>query len=157
MASPQVPAAPARSHPRRVDAEGPRPDLNIGADQVAFFVLKAHEFDEKEPPVAEDEGSNPSDDPISSLSDFADDPTMQEISSFLEALSEEAQNELVAMMWLGRGDFDAETWQQAVAEAGAVRDRHVPSYLLGTPLLGEYVEQGYNLLGYSCAEEEGHL
>ena len=76
----------------------------------------------------------------------------------LDALTEEAQNELVAMMWLGRGDYDADAWQQAVTDAGAVRNRHVPGYLLGTPLLGEYVEQGYNLLGYSCVAEEGeHL
>ena len=148
----------ARPHARRVDTDGPQPDLSIGADQVAFIITKAHEFDGKEQPVADDDGSNPSDDPLSTIAESADDPTVQEMSSFIDALSEEAQNELVAMMWLGRGDYDVDAWRQAVNEASSVRDRHVPTYLLGTPLVGDYIEEGYNLLGYSCIDEEAeHL
>lgn len=150
----------ANSHIRRVDGDGPRPELSIGADQVAFVVVKAHEFDEKEPALADDDGSNPTDDPVTALVETREDPTAQELSSFIEALSDDAQNELVAMMWLGRGDYSVDEWASAVVDATntSLRSRHVPAYLIGTPLLGELIEEGYNLLGYSCIDEEAeHL
>lgn len=162
MVSPRATATPsgAPSHIRRVDAEGPRPELNIGADQVAFVVVKAREFDEKQPAAAEDEGSNPADDPIVALVESNEDSTAHELASFIGALSDDAQHELVAMLWLGRGDYGADEWTAAVADArdAGRRENHAATYLLGTPLLGDLIEEGYNQLGYSCTDEEAeHL
>jgi hypothetical protein len=30
-----------------------------------------------------------------------------------------------------------------------MREKHIPRYLLGTPLLGDYLEEGLSQLGYS--------
>ena len=82
-----------------------KPDLSISLDKVCFFVLKAREFDVKDVVTDPDSGSNPSDDAmISVLEDHDDDPTQQELRSFIDALTEDEQIDLVALTWPGRGD-----------------------------------------------------
>ncbi len=55
-------------------------------------------------------------------------------------------------MWLGRGDFDIEEWGTALAEARSNRNARTASYLLGTPLVADYLQEGLSLHGYSCDE-----
>jgi hypothetical protein len=62
-------------------------------------------------------------------------------------LSDREQAELVALMWLGRGDVEPEEWQETVRLAAERRDRPTEDYLLGHPLLGEYWAEGADKLG----------
>lgn len=127
--------------------------LNISLETVCFIIVKAREFDEKVEPDDPDPGSNPSDDKdVSVLQDFDDDPTLQELTSTIEALNEDAQDDLLALTWLGRGDFDS--WEEATRAVADTRDKHVSTYLLGTPMLGDYLEEGLSKLGLSCEEFE---
>jgi Protein of unknown function (DUF3775) len=81
------------------------PTLSISPEKVCFFALKAREFDVKDVVTDPDSGSNASDDAmISVLEDHPDDPTHQELRSFIDALTEDEQVDLVALTWLGRGD-----------------------------------------------------
>ena len=61
-------------------------------------------------------------------------------------------------MLVGRGDFGAEEWMDATAEA---KDRPQPStaaYLLGIPTVGDFLEEGLSAFGLSCDEmERGRL
>jgi hypothetical protein len=72
-------------------------------------------------------------------------------------LSEDAKEELVALMWIGRGDYTADAWDEAVSDAREMRDQHVPSYLIGTPLLGDLLEEGLSQIGRSCSDYEGDV
>ena len=56
-------------------------------------------------------------------------------------------------MWLGRGDFDPREWHDALAQARQIHNAHEASYLIGTPLLADYLEEGIAALG-SAREEE---
>jgi Protein of unknown function (DUF3775) len=47
--------------------------------------------------------------------DYANDPTLDELKSFLEAQSDDEPRELLALAWVGRGDFGAEEWPDALA------------------------------------------
>jgi hypothetical protein len=88
------------------------------------------------------------------LEDYGDDPVAEEIRGVVEDLNEDEQVELVALIWVGRGDFAAAEWEEALA---AARERHTgPSsaYLLGMPLLGDLLEEGFTALGYSCQDYE---
>ncbi len=58
------------------------------------------------------------------------------------------------MLWIGRCDHDLSDWEQALKEAGETVTPSFPSYLVGTPLLGDLLEEGYSKLGYSCEEHE---
>ena len=51
------------------------------------------------------------------LFDYPDHPTVEEIRGFLESLNEDEATELLALVWVGRGDFDIDEWDEAVIEA----------------------------------------
>lgn len=129
--------------------------LTIPLEKVCFIIVKAREYDEKEPVVDPDEGSNPSDDrAIDILEDLPDDPTFEELSGAITGLNEDEQIDLVALAWIGREDYSAEEWEEARSEAADVRDKHVPDYLLGMPQLGDLLEEGLAALGHSCEDFE---
>jgi len=135
------------------------PEINI--DKVCYLIVKAREFDVKVDVEEPDPGGNPSDsDSREVLQDYADDPTLQEIKSFVDDMNEDEQIDLVALMWLGRGDYDVSEWEEARAEAIRARDEHghTSEYLLGAPLLGDYLEEALSQFGESCKDIElNHL
>lgn len=127
--------------------------LGISTDKVCFIILKAREFHAKEQVVIPEPGSNPTDDrALQVLADHADDPTYQELKYLIEDMDEEEQVNLVALMWLGRGDYSADEWGNALADARARLSNHTAEYVIGTPLVADDLEEGLSELGYACQE-----
>jgi hypothetical protein len=126
--------------------------LDIAADKLSYIIAKAREFDVKVEVDDPDSGSDSADDTIPMreiLEDLADDPTAQELREAIESLNEDEQLALVALVWIGRGTYEPEEWRAALADA---RREHVGStadYLMGTPLLADYIEAGLEALGKS--------
>jgi hypothetical protein len=136
-------------------AEQSAPALAISPEKVCFVIVKAREFDAKDEVTDPDPGSNPSDDGDAAvLEDHTDDPVVEELTSFIDSLSEDEQIDLVALMWLGRDDHSADDWHEVRAEADRAHNEHTARYLLGTPLLGDFLEEGLFVLGYSCEDFE---
>jgi hypothetical protein len=131
------------------------PVLTISPEKVCFVIVKAKEFDVKDAVTEPDPGSNPSDDQeMAVLEDHEDDPAIEELTSLINALSEDEQIDLVALAWLGRGDYSAEDWPAVREEAARAHNENTAGYLLGMPLLGDFLEEGLSLLGRSCEEFE---
>jgi hypothetical protein len=132
------------------------PELSISSEKVCFIVAKAREFDAKDVVTIPDEASNPSDDRmIEVLEDRPnEDAVLQELQSFIGAMSEDEQIDLVALAWLGRGDAGAEGWRELRSEAARAHNRRTASYLLAMPLLPSYLQDGLAELGFSCEEFE---
>ena len=84
------------------------------------------------------------------LEDHKDDPVVQELSSFIGAMNEDQQIDLVTLAWLGRGDYSADDWPSVRDEAAQAHNDRTAAYLLGMPMLGDFLEEGLALLGYSC-------
>lgn len=126
--------------------------LDVNPENICFIIGKAHQFHAKEEVVLPEEGpSGPSDSSvIQVLADHKDDPTYLELKSVINDLEPDQQVQLVALMWLGRGDFEVEEWDEAVEQAGASWTPHTAEYLIATPLVADYLEEGLSLLGYSC-------
>jgi len=132
--------------------------LKTPLDQLAYIIEKAREFDAETAPVDSDSGSNPSDDKdVSILEDTGDNPTRQELAAALNGLDDEQRIELLALMWVGRGDFDREEWRAALVQARDIHNESETDYLIGTPLLADYLEVGLDVLGYSLDDEQGRL
>jgi hypothetical protein len=130
-------------------------DLAISPEKVCFVIIKAREFDAKDEVTEPDPGSNPSDDKdIEILEDHGDDPVVEELTSFIDSLSVDEQVDLVAMMWLGRGDYTAADWPAVREEAASAHNERTAEYLLGTPMLGDLLEEGLSMLGFSCEDYE---
>ncbi len=131
------------------------PALGISPEKACFVIIKAHEFHAKVEVVEPNPGSNPSDEGFREvLEDYADDPTHAELRSFIDDLNRDEAVRLVALMWLGRGDYELSDWPAAVAEADRNREKNAANYPIGTPQLADYLEDGLAAFGESCAEYE---
>jgi hypothetical protein len=129
--------------------------LTISPEKVCFIIVKAREFDVKDVVTDPDSGSNPTDDREAAvLEDHEDDPVVEELTGFIGALTEDEQVDLVALAWLGRDDYAASDWDSVREEAASAHNERTASYLLGMPLLGDFLEEGLSMLGYSCEEFE---
>lgn len=129
------------------------PELSLSKDKLCFIVAKAREFDAKDVVTDIGDSSNPTDDGmISVLEDHRDDPVVQEIASVIFAMSEDEQIDLVALAWLGRSDGTIDDWDELRAEASRAHNKRTTSYLLGMPLLADYLEEAMAQFGLSCAE-----
>ena len=129
--------------------------LEIDPAIVEFIILKARAFDVKVEPVEDDPGTNEGDDGERGvLEDYPSDLTETELRDAIEGLSEQAAIDLVAMLWIGRGDFTREELGQARGLAVERGQEPVADYLLGEPNLGDFLEEGLVQLGY-VPEEYG--
>jgi hypothetical protein len=126
--------------------------LEISSDKIGFVILKAREMAAKV--AAWDDGATSDHDAESILEDFSDDATQAELKEFIRDLNEDEQASLVALAWIGRGSFAAEELDEAVATARAERTNRTEDYLLGMPLLPDYLEEGLDRLGYSVEDTE---
>ncbi len=129
--------------------------LTISPEKVCYVIIKAREFGAKDAVTEPDPGSNPSDDgDVSILEDHEDDPVVEELRSLIDALSEDEQIDLVALAWLGRDGYSRRDWPSVREEAARAHNNRTASYLLGTPLVADFLEDGLSILGYSCSEYE---
>jgi hypothetical protein len=128
-------------------------ELTISQEKAFYIIVKAREFDEQVAPSDPDSGSNPSDDrEVDVLEEDADHTVEQELDAALAGLNIDEQLDLMALTWLGRGDFAS--FAEARKEAEEMRDKHIAVYLKGTPKLGDYLEEGLAQLGYSLEDFE---
>ena len=125
--------------------------LTISPETVCRIAARSREFDAKVAASVSDPGSNDTDDgQVRALTDYAGDATYQELATAIADLNVDEQLDLIALAWIGRGDFT--DWYEARAQAGQVTDRRMPEYLTGMPLLSSYLEDALDQLGFSCAE-----
>jgi hypothetical protein len=130
------------------------PDVSI-VDKLCFIIAKAREFDVKDVVTVPDDASNPTDDAmVAVLEDHRDDPVVQELVAVISAMNEDEQIDLVTLTWLGRGDGSIEDWSALRAEAARAYNRRTAAYLLGIPLLADYLEEAASQFGISCDEEK---
>ena len=130
------------------------PSLNLPLDRVSFIILKAREYDVKEESADPDTGSNPIDDGQTDvLTDAGDDPVREELLGAIRGLNDDERVRLVALAWLGRGTFDIDEWSEAVKTARDEHNDRTAEYLLGLPLLGDYLEDGLAMFGEGIVDD----
>jgi Protein of unknown function (DUF3775) len=115
-------------------------ELSIDLDYLRRLVVKVRSFMGKEETDIADDGSNPIDDevPLDALQDEEDDLSREEVVEEIQGLMPRQKAELVALMWLGRGDGEPEEWDEEVP---------TENYLLDHPLLAEHWLDGIERLG----------
>ncbi len=67
-------------------------------------------------------------------------------------MSEDEQIDLVALAWLGRGDGTLDDWDNLRDEAARAHNNRTAAYLLGLPLLPDYLEEALAQFGITCEE-----
>jgi hypothetical protein len=146
-----VSLTPNAGSPRKSVQE---PSLNLPLDKVSFIILKAREYDVKESDVDPDAGSNAIDDGQTDiLTDKAEDPVHEELLGAIRGLNDDERVRLVALAWLGRGTFALDEWKEAIATAKSEHSRRTAEYLIGLPLLGDYLEDGLAMFDEGIVDE----
>ena len=132
--------------------------IDIAPEKVAHVIIKAREYDVKVGAWNDNpEEGDAEEDPNAILEDFANDPTRAELSTFIERLNYDEQANLVALAWVGRGTFEKEEFDEAVETARAERINATSAYLLGMPLLADYLEEGLEKMGFSVDDVESDV
>jgi len=132
-----------------IDAGDEPAELNISLEKIQDVVLRARAFDLEDFPDEPDSGAEPdtSQDREERL-DEGEDPTEAELRELIDGLNDDEVVDLIALVWIGRGDFSKDELPEARQMA---RDRHQgssSSYLMGIPTLAEYLAEGLSVAGY---------
>lgn len=128
--------------------------LDISPNKVAHVAIRAREIDAK---VARWDTAGDSADADTILESRASDATEGELRAFISSLNSDEQASLVAVMWIGRDTFTADDLEEAIQTAKDEADTPTADYLLGIPLLPDYLEDGLNALGYDVSDLEDDL
>ncbi|MFZ2156853.1 MAG: DUF3775 domain-containing protein [Bradyrhizobium sp.] len=128
------------------------PNLSISPEKVFFIIAKSRQSDSSA--TESDLIADSSDDMAEDHSKITD---RSELSGFIRGLNVDEQIDLVALMWLGRGDGNLDNWRDLRAEASRAHNNRTASYLIGTPMLADYLEEALTQFGKSFEDFEGHL
>ena len=131
------------------------PTLSLTSDYISRLVVKVRGIQSREDITDPDSGSNPTDDNAADmLQDGVGDLSRMEVLKELAGLNEQQQAELVALMWVGRGDAEPEEWEETVQLAKDLKEQPTPRYLIGHPLLAEHWDEGAEKIGIDLFTED---
>jgi Protein of unknown function (DUF3775) len=139
----------------------PRPaepewELTIGPDMVRNFVLKARAIgaelredyaDGAEHEIEIDGEARDTHHHDGLAEEAAEDLREEELRELFQDLNDDEAAELIALLWIGRGDYDASEWKDAVAEARGRGRKRLATYLMRQPMLAEWLEEGLEAIG----------
>lgn len=125
--------------------------LNVNPETVCRLIQMARAFHVKEDVVDPDEPTGSDDEwNLQVLADHPQDPSFQEFRSIIDDLEPDQQQEVVALLWLGRGDFAEEEWPSILAEAAYAWNDKTAEYLIAHPMLADHLENALECFGHQC-------
>lgn len=128
--------------------------INISVRKVAHIILRARELEVK---VGRWDGAGDTADAETILETRRGDATGDELHTFINDLNVDEQIELVAISWIGRETFSADELAEALQTARDERSGPTADYLMGMPLLSEYLESGLEALGIDPSDAEDEI
>jgi len=125
--------------------------LNVSSDVVCRQINLAREFHAQEQVVIPDVPQSGGDDwPTQTLAAHSGDATFLEFKSIISDLEPDQQQEVVALLWLGRDDYTLDQWDEALEEVRYNWSDHPADYLMAHPQLPDYLSAGLEMHGYRC-------
>lgn len=128
--------------------EDDAPELGISTDTVCWVIARARAFDAKE--AGEGDADPDEDDPEAHVLEEEGDTIADELREAIAEMNEDEQAALIALAWIGRGEFDVAEWNEAIRTAKERNLRNADDYLVGMPLLADYLEEGLSAFGLAC-------
>ena len=125
--------------------------LQISPRRVAHVIIRAREIDAK---VGRWDSPGDVADADTILEMRRGDATESELRAFIAGLNDDERASLVAVMWIGRDTFEPEELDEAIETARNEATTPTEDYLLGVPLLSDYLEAGLEKLGLDPGDLE---
>ena len=128
--------------------------IPLGQEKIKFIISVAREYREGSlAMVSEELSETHSSDSYtehnlanivesSSSEEHAMDSAYNDLKAAIENLNEEERFALVALMWTGRGNYNPDEFEKAMIDARSADNHHTAEYLIDTPLLPDYLEEG---------------
>lgn len=134
------------------DTEDDEVDLGISLETVATVVdlARALQGSEQTDPaqLSEDDNSE-----AALLQEKPEDVTEDALHDFISELNEDEQAALIALAWVGRGDYGPEEWEEAVRLAAERNEgRDAAAYLMSMDMLGDLLAEGVAAFGLSIED-----
>lgn len=127
--------------------------LHIKLESICYIIGKIREFQAKEEVVLPDDPASPSEDwALQVLADHSEDYSLREMTQSIDEMDQRQRAELVALLWLGRGDYSLDEWEGALDDAIGDYSLRAAAYLLAHPTAADDLEEGLIALGYSCQD-----
>lgn len=127
--------------------------LAVNPETVCRLIQLARAFHAQEQVVIPTDTGDASEDwHVQMLASHAGDSTLDEFRSVITDLEPDQQQQVVALLWLGRSDYSLEEWKEALSYAEYASNDTTADYLIAHPLLPDYLLEGLSMLGYSCDE-----
>ena len=131
------------------------PELRISVEKVCALIEASRELAGKVPSTAGDRTTTGDDSKLATIDEPEgigedQDARRSQTVEFIAGLNVEEQTDLLALIWLGRGDYDIAEWDEALTEAEARIAARDPDYMIGDSALPEYLGDGIEAFGLSC-------
>ncbi|WP_424137273.1 DUF3775 domain-containing protein [Roseomonas chloroacetimidivorans] len=123
-------------------------DLGISLQAVANIIDAARASDETE----EDEANE--DAKLETADASKPDLTGESLETLIEELNEDEQAALMAIAWIGRGDYEPDEWEEALNLARERNEADPAAYLMGIDMLGDLLAEGLAAFGIVVEEIE---
>ncbi len=129
-------------------------DLGISLETVATVVTLARALQATEEPDSPEAVEDADSDAVL-LQENPDDISDDALKLFIGELNEDEQSALIALSWIGRGDYGPEDWDEAVRLAGERNEgQDAATYLLNTDMVGDLLAEGVAAFGLSIEDIE---
>ena len=131
-------------------------ELRISTEKVRAVIEAARELAGKVPSTAGDRTTTGDDSRLVTIEDYSGDVAFdrdgrrREMIELIAGLNVEEQTDLLALIWLGRGDYEIDEWDAAIVEAEARIAARDPDYMIGDAALPEYLGDGLEAFGRTC-------
>jgi hypothetical protein len=128
------------------------PELRINPDKVCQIIEAGRELAGRVAPTTGDRTTNGDDSPLHFIEQDVDDPTRQQIVEMIAGMNVEEQVDLLALIYLGRGDFGLDEWDDALEEARTRIDDADADFMIGDVALPGYLGEALDAFGKSCPD-----
>ncbi|MGB0514195.1 MAG: DUF3775 domain-containing protein [Wenzhouxiangellaceae bacterium] len=86
------------------------------------------------------------------LEPHQDNPFLAEFRSVVDDLNPDEQQQIVALLWLGRGDYEKDEWSDALEYAAEAWTPTTGDYLIAHPMVADHLSTGLEQFGLSCED-----
>jgi len=126
-------------------------DLGVSLETVATVVDLSRALQGKEETDAE-QVTEDANSESALLQETPDDMTEDALRQFIDELNEDEQASLIALAWIGRGDYGSEDWDEARSLAAERNQTDAAAYLMDMEMLGDLLAEGVAAFGLSIED-----